>query len=398
MAAPDPLRGSAEEFSGIDWQQAVKSMEPAGDDTFSKTHGEGKLIGYVSEPRTRGALRFALGFDAVQPAVGTPDAADFVPARLLRTNPVPHPLYPTLFCTSAAAVGLAPDGQGGVQSVKAPGRAGAPQPPENRLGGGVDGFRAKYKRSRLSLRFEPLPYDLQTDIFTTSERERNVIWDQEPRTEMLSLSGFTMTYAEGSNLPVLTHSSPSGKAYPAEVGQVLVKSDCRLTWFGVPERWLMFPGTKKPTRLLARLGTLNSADFFGYARGTLMFSAVKLTRYPWTLRVDPLVPAADAVESTHHYTVEMIFSWFDPPRGFTNPGTGVATPLATTAPNNAGWNCLPWRGHVIPLVRPTDGNAGRWFFSSYDGSPPAAGGKTMFEYSDFTKAFDAAENAPASGV
>lgn len=146
--------------------------------------------------------------------------------------------------------------------------------------------------------------------------------------------------------------------------------------------------------MLARLGTVNDAEFFGYARGTLMFSGVKLTRHPWALHVAPLVPT-DAAESRHHYDCELLFSWFDPDRGFDgNP----ATALATSAPARAGWNCLPWRGALarpFPFVFGSDGNAGKWFFATYDGN---VAGKTMFSYTDFTKCFDAAENAAADGV
>lgn len=403
MAAPDPLRGTAEEFSGSDWRQVVGKMEPAGDSSFSATHGEAALVGLVSEEKTRGALRFALGWDAVEPAVGTPGDPGFVPARLLRTNPVPHPKYPELWATGASELGLAPDGQGALRTTKTFGLVAPLLPAENRLGGGVTGQRAKYRESRVGLRFEPLPYELQTDLFTTIEHQRNVVFDQESRAEILSLSGFTLTYAEGSDLPFATHSSPAGavgppaaakQPVPAETGQILVKSDCTLTWYRVPERWLFFPGTRKPTRMLARLGTLNSDTFFGYARGTLLFSSLKLTRFPWTLRAGP--KAGDtALESRHHYQAQIGLTWFDPPRGFTGVG-GAAQPLDTIAPQNKGWNCKPWRGSVV-AGRPTDANAGKWFFATWDGNPPP-GGVGQHDYTDFAKIFDAAENAAADGV
>ena len=401
MAAPDPLRGTEEEFSGENWRQIVGKLEPAGDSSFSKTHGEGALAGLVKEPKTRGALRFALGWDAVEPSVGTVGDPAFVPAKLLRTNPVPHPKHPELFCTGASELGLAPDGQGALRDLRTFGQLSLPL--GNRLGGGALGVRAKYKESRIGLRFEPLAWDLGTDAGlpggVTSERERNVVFDQESRTELLSLSGFTLTYAEGSNLPAATHSSPGGavgvaaQSFPAEIGQVLVKSDCTLTWYDVPERWIFFPGTKKPTRMLARLGTLNDADFFGYGRGTLLFSSLKLTRYPWTLRVAPR--AGDtAVESRHQYTVTMGFTWFDPPRGFDGAG---ANALDTIAPQNKGWNCKPWRGSIV-APRTSDPQAGKWFICTWDGRTPGAGGVGQHDYTSFSAAFDAAENATASGV
>jgi len=403
MAAPDPLRGTDEEMSGSDWRQVIGKMEPAGDSSFSKTHGEAALVGLVSEEKCRGALRFALGWDAVEPSVGLVTDPGFVPARLLRTNPVPHPKYPELWCTGASELGLAPDGQGALRTTKTFGPPA--EPAGNRLGGGIgvlSSVRAKYQESRVGLRFEPLPYDLLDDAQTTSERLRNVVFDQESRSEILSLSGFNLIYAEGSDLPAATHSSPGGavgppavakQPVPAEIGQVLVKSDCTLTWYHVPERWIFFPGTKKPTRMLARLGTLNNADFFGYSRGTLLFSSLKLTRYPWTLRVPPR--AGDtALESRHQYQVTMGFTWFDPPRGFDGAG---AVSLDATAPQNKGWNCKPWRGSLT-AVRTTDPQAGKWFLCTWDGRTPGAGGVGQHEYTSFSAAFDAAENAAADGV
>ncbi len=250
------------------------------------------------------------------------------------------------------------------------------------------GARTKYAYSIISLRFEPLPYTMMQNsaiINPEDEYQRNTFIDQEPHAEILSLSGFQMLYTEGEGLPVGA-SDPKGQQYQAEVGQVTVKSDVRLTWVGVPESWVMYTGTKKPTRILFRLGTLNEGDFLGYEDGTLCLMGVKFTRKPWPLYQPPLT-SFDAAESPFVYDIEFLFSYFNPTKGFTGD-----PPMQIT--NNLGWNNFIYRGEVTnpPTV---DGNAGYWFYASFTGDENDL---SLFQYSNYKLLFDSADNGTASGL
>lgn len=407
MAAPDPLRGTGEEFLPSDWKELIASLRPSGDNSFSKTSGEASLVGVVDEAKVRGCLRFCLGYDVVNNDTGTVGGI-----RLRRTNPVRHPRYPKLWCTGAAETGLSPDPQGTLRTTMVAGnpepvnRGAGPGSPVNVLGANAQGFRAKYRKARVALRFEPLPFRVQEDVpdstgLANSEFNRNVTVDMEPRAELLSLSGFSMVYCEGTGLPVATHSTPQGQAYPCDVGQVLVKSDLRVTWYHVPDGWVFATPnlTWSPARILPRLGCVNHATFMGFARGTLLLNAVKFVRHPWTLQVSPK-DVNDGTEPEFYYTVEFSMQFFDPEKGFTgNPavqlipesalGGGVRGPGAVR-----GHNCAPWRGGLA-AGRTTDGNAGKWFFATYTGNP---NDRPLFNFTDYTALFDGATNIPLGEI
>jgi hypothetical protein len=394
MSAPDPLAGTNEEFVASMWREWVASTRPSGPNMFSQDRGEAAVTGIIPASVVRGCMRYALGYNAVSASVLAPEM------RLYRTNPCFHPRFPSLYCTSAAEEEYKPDGKFPITgNVKTEGSEPTPVGRENPhvLGSGYAprAARARYALARVTLRFEPLPYLIaeDEDFARGFEYLRNTYIDQEPRAEILSLSGFNLTYAEGLGHAVLPAASqPLGKEYPAEIGQVVVKSDLRVIWEHVPSSWIFRSDTSKPTRMLFRLGTVNEGEFLGYEEGTLALMGVKLTRQPWGLYIpnpELLLPQ----ETRQMYRVEFAMQYFNPTKG---------TSDAVQITDNLGHNCAPWRGEIIPLL--VDTNAGRWFLASYDGQLPSArtvgqkkGANCMFQYTDFAKLFDAADNGEANG-
>lgn len=367
--------------------------------------GDASLTGIIDAAKTRGCIRFCIGYNAVTDNLTPTTFPATTPLKLFRTNPVSHPRYPNLYCTGAAEEEYAPDGRI-LQTLKADGSS-LPlgmTTPSNVLGDGADvrGKRARYKKSKITLRFEPLPYIcINDDTPSTGEFQRNCWIDQEPRADLLNVSGFQLIYAEG-NATAGFSSAPAGNKFPGEIAQVVVKSDIRFKWHQVPELWLMKNGTFFPSRILYRIGTLNNATFFGYPKGTLLLQGVKLVRSPWTLFQSKAQPG-DAVESRWQYDVEFAMSYFNPSKGFTNVPTD---PFRIVT--NLGHNCCPWRGGLLAAGVPTsDANAGQWFIASYDGQVPRAfdaannnkeGANCMFSYTDFAKLFDAADNGASDGL
>jgi hypothetical protein len=356
MAAPNPF-GPTDPgyFSPLDWKELAASFRPSGSNFFSQKGGEASVIGLVGSAKLTAALRYAVGYNNIS---GGPNIA------IRRTNPVAHPKYPLLFCTSAAETEFAPN------------PAGLKVPANPVAAGGLPQLIAStgYRQSHVTLRFQPLPYTMLEDGSTPSlqEYQRNTFIDQEPRSEVLSLSGFQQIYVEGTGLPAVGYTNPMGTTYQSEVGQVLVKNDLRLTWDLVPENFLMETGTKIPKWPLYCLGGVNNAPFLGYATGTLLFNGMRLTRHPW--------PLALGTESKFVYTVEFLLTFFDPTKGFTgDPPVRITT--------NRGHNCLPYRGKVGVGA---DGNSGLWFLATYDG---ALGGRRLYGPVGFANLFNCAQNA-----
>lgn len=362
MAAPDPYAGTVEEFKVLHWQETVASRSPNGAAMFSRGTGEAPLAGIIDSIKTRGALRFALGYATV---AGSPQV-------LRRTPPVFHPKFPGMICTSAAVEDFKPlplSNVGGGVTLKRAARAAvnAATSLQN---------HANYQKAKFTLRFEPLAFDILSDVATIFEWERWSWIDEEPKVEALSVTGDQLTFAEGAGTPLLTYSSPFGKPYPAELSQILIQSNLVVYWQDVPENWIMTIGTTSPGRLIAGMGRVNSLTWRGRPAGTLRLDGVKLQRKPWAL--------AAGTEARWSYDVQLLMSWFDPPKGRT--GT-PAMPIT----DNKGWNNGPWRGRTGPGAIFTIGdlNAGKWFLMTYDGSPT---GQRLYGETNFDRLFGCPQN------
>jgi hypothetical protein len=395
MPAPDPFAGRPERYTVEDWKETLKSVRQSGENSFSRRSAEVALLAIVPSAKLVPALRLFLGYDNMTAAQ---------PYQLRRTNPVRHPRYGLLYCTAASEVEFAPSGKDGTGIPgKVLGKAKRGRVSETPFGdfgrplgpSEIDlGYWTNYKTAHVLMRFQPLPYPVVEDSVgnvsaSNLEYKRNFWIETQARTEVLTLE-FQYAYAEGENCPA-PHTNPKGQKFKGEVGQVVVKPDVVMHWHLVPESYIMKAGTSLPTKLLAVLGTVNSAEFLGYPRGTLLANGLHLTRYANPLAMGTL-PNGQGTEDYYQYDVEVLCSYFKPPKGFTgNP----AQSLSTVNPNNEGHNNAPWPGQtVIPIVGvPVDDpNAGKWFFASLTGAVNADGHDCIYRYSEFPTAFAPANN------
>jgi hypothetical protein len=343
MAAPDPLSGTIEEFTATDWKECVANFRPSGPNSFSPESGEAALTGVVPAHKVRGAMRFLLGYN------NTETVADKV--YIQRTNPVYHPRYERMVCTSAAEEEFKP--QSKTASLSTPHTLKTPAVAAVSAAKSL-GFRTGYTHAHITARFQPIPWELAEDsIDREHEYQRNTWIDIEPRIEVLSLDGFKLIFAEGeSNTPPV--SNPKGKEYPAPFGQILVKPDVTMYWKSVPKRFLMPLGL--PRNVLAALGKVNDDSFNGFAKGTLLLMGAKLTRTPWALAL--------GTEDPWNYQVMLAFSYFKPPKG-----KSADTQIDT----NHGHNNMPWRGLAVEgALTAGDTNAGKWFLATRTGGSGVA--------------------------
>lgn len=374
MAAPDPYSGTPEEFNATHWKECVANFRPSGTNSFSQTGGEAALTGYVPAARVRGALRFLIGYNNTE-TVASFGTAPYTSTKLIqRTNPVCHPRYPNLVCTSAAEEEFKPADyiQGGQTRLKVAANTGV-------LAGTSIGNRAQYKWAKITARFQPIPYDLASDegINREVEWQRNTWVDLEPRIEFLSLDGFQLIVAEGeSNTAPLTN--PKGTAFPAPFGQILVKPDIVVRWYLVPSRFVFGLGNF-PDKIIAGMGKVNSASFMAFPAGTLLLLGAKMTRYPW--------PLQDGTEGSHVYNIEFMMSYF-------NPTKGKSADVQITT--NLGHNNTPWRGNTLDadgnvVITAGDTNAGKWFLATRTGgSGVASVDPRLIEEFDFNLLFRSA--------
>lgn len=371
MAAPNPYSGDPTvdfdpTISGH-WKEVAANTSPNGPAMFSRESGEASVVGLVPVDRVTAACRYMLGYAAVTGSVA--------PFALARTAPVAHPKYGNMICRSVADEEFKVSPSSG--SIKR--TAGVPVSGARTL---VN--RTRYQTSKLTLRFEPAMWPLLEDAYVTGEWNRWCYVNMEPRTEILSLDGFTMKYFEGTGLPAGS-SSPSGQQYPSDIGQVIVKSDLQVVWKEVPSDWIMATAVSGgipiyPTKIISGLGCVNSTNWNGFLKGTLLLNGVKLTRHPWAL--------AAGTESRYIYTVEFLMSYFDPPKGY----TGAPTPVQLVRVDGSGvptdprgHNCFPWKGNLTA----GDVNAGRWFAASYTGN---SADKKLYQEYAFANLFDCARN------
>lgn len=411
MAAPNPYSGGVEDFDPDNhWGsvpglpdvrtytgESIGSFDPSGEGIYSAEAGEESMIGVVDSSRVRGFMRYCLGYNNMATS-GT--------YRLQRTNPICHPRFTNLVCTGVSHRPFKPRRSDAETTVllgttnnklklsRNDGTSGVVCSAE--IGGGTAHtfpYYAGYQKELCTIRFSPAPYRYAQDADITYEYHRNTIIDTEPRTEVLTLSGYQVIYAEGgSNTGNLTNAK--GKSAPGDLYQVLVRPDIKVTWFQVPEKFLTTNttiGQMYPNKILAGLGKVNNATWLTYPKGTLLFNGARLTRKPWALAAGGSAagtPPTDLRESVFNYDVEFLFSYFNPVKGYD-------TDAQITNADTYGHNCLPYRGEPTGTTIATDDlNAGRWFFATYSGQlnsiGTANGSRGLLEYTSFNNLFSSA--------
>lgn len=426
MAAPDPYLGTDEEFNpDLHWGAApgpiegrtytgesVEGHQPGGEGFYSRGSGEESMQGVVDSKRIRGFMRYVLGYNNMETTGNY---------NLQRTNPICHPRFTNLVCTGVAHRAFWPirtdppvtashqglkllrnEDTSGVVAVLRSGSSSTPHTFE---------WYAGYDKELVTLRFSPAPYRYHFDDHGNSafrEYQRYTILDTEPRTEILTLSGFQLIYCvgQGNTNPI---TNPYPKVAPGELGTILIKPDLKITWYDVPEKYIsqnQIPGQVYPVKICRALGKVNKLVWMGYPKGTLLLNGVRLVRKPWALAAGAVgtgVVPTSVRESIFNYDIEFLISFFDPPLGYQNnaaivDATGIGT--GTTGADVRGHNCLPYRGEPTgTVISALDKNAGKWFLATYNGqtnyignsvSDSNPGSPTLLEYIDFDTMFQSA--------
>jgi hypothetical protein len=379
--AIDPYFGGPEAFTEAMWFETAANMKPSGDDIFNKRSGEASLVGIVPDIAIKSAIRYMVGYDQVHFAADPNSTAPGV-YTLCRKNPIQHPYYDQLWCSGASVQEFKPDSTRPTTLKRLSGPTQSTDPP--RLG-----FRTGYRWAKLLLRFAPTSLRFREDVgdarnpaLSASRAEwlRNTSIDWDPRVETFETTN-VYQFAEGSGL-ALPYTNPKGQPANANRAQIIIKPDVKMTWADVPDAYLL-PlgiGAQMPTNILKALGTVNSAPFLDFPAGTLLFLGAKLDRYAWALRPSNTL-VYNNIESRHQYNLELLFSYFNPPKGFTLP---LPNPINT----NLGHNNFPWPGNTT-IGATTDPNGGKWFFATLNGN---LDGSALFNSSDYTKIFDSPNN------
>lgn len=296
---------AADTFSESDWKELIAAVDPSGEDVHSVGAGESTLIGKIPANKARSALNFFVGY-SYSATLSVPEGG----VTLYRVNPVRHPVWTWMRCTSATFHRRHPlsNPATGVPS-NAP---NVPNPEGDSLT-----KTGNYLTAYVRLHFAPVPWDVvdDADMGGANESTRNtVVWDQsEPNLETISANTGTLHFVEGA---------PSGKTFPGDVLAYLTKTGLVMRWLNVSEEFTHDGGY--PVKILERVGTTNIDDFFGFPRGTLLMLPPRVKRYQQPVRtVDGSALMAN--------DWELVFQHFDP-----EPGVGYGNSIYR------GHQLLPW--------------------------------------------------------
>lgn len=314
---------------------------------FSKRGGRGIIPVLTDDDDLDDKVKELLGFS--QPH---PDGY-----RIKRTLPKAHPRFPRMFCNNIAEI----TGIGNPTKISSPVSLEAPA---------LD-FWANYPQYELACEFGPLPYA--------------VVGDDQIKTGTLTYttptgSASAYTYAEEWKRYTDYIVEPAGQYITAKQGQYIIDvaaatapdgysgdsggqlkmyfpyNVVRFRWFEVPYEYVVAAGSSFGSFLFAGLGCLNQFDWYGHAKGTLLYVGFGADRY-----TPPPVGDVDVFDGLGVVTadklcdIEFLFGQLD-----------VAPAEAPRAPLNAnviqaGHNLVPWS------------NTMQWYFAKVQTGSVGAG-------------------------
>lgn len=317
MPAPAPTTPSEytplpeEEFDyAADWKEAIDSTQPGGGDHVTSKEQEAVLVGYVPFAKAQSAEKFFLAHSWCD--TGSP-------YELHRQPPCRHPRRPTLYAHSFSSVGLGPKGHAPDEGA---GDATGGTWAESLYTGptGDPLYYGEYEYALCTIRFKS--YDrmrfLGDDYLAAYptpryayEWLRNTRIEMGPATQVLQADGSSnLKFAEGTPGPQVGPPARDGLAFPAPIGELMARSNLKVTWTGVPHEYLSDnPYYLYAPKVIDRLGRINDADFLGLAKGCVLLLAAEFEP-----ELQPLVPS-DPDEPLTAWTVTFSFEHFDPEKG-----------------------------------------------------------------------------------
>lgn len=303
-----------------DWEEVAAEGGPEAGSSWARDDCSVTLTGDIPWAKRYDARRKMLGYAWADP--GSPWA-------LHRVNPIPHPDERALRCVSLDLAGYNPEG------VEQPGgsfRAGYPAPyltPAPPAGTTLLPRIATYTRARCTLKFRALPYPHYEDATMVAngwpEVFRNTAFFDscDPLLDILVTTGEPfLVWAEGE-----AGGPEAGQPIPSQTPEYIQRANFVAVWYSVPSEFIIAAGSYLPAKIMAGVGKVNSADWYGFPAGTLRLEAPRFRKA--TMAVIRTRPDLNYSAPPFMYDVMLPFSWVDP------------TP-ALVSPVFRGWNVFPF--------------------------------------------------------
>lgn len=313
----------------VPWAEYIGNTGSTQDASYSVDGSRIAMQIVVNSSQVELAASQAIGWATLSPNIfdrETMEGATFRTRNLIRRNPMAHPRYEGFFCTAVTSV-----------------KGYSPTAPYKLLR--AWGPEAVTRYSIMTLRFERLPYRVETSPWTVAGLDANQFqrnWefytseDFAPSAQMITRRGGQFRYNDGG----AGAGSPEGVEIAGPIGTKIAKMKYYKTWHRVPSR-VIFDANGLPARFMSlsfasdnvMLGSVNRNDIFGCLPGTLLLEGVEIRRHatPYLLST-PVY----RIPFGHHseYDVTLHMEYFDPPRGIDrNTGNRIF---------ERGHNLVPW--------------------------------------------------------
>jgi len=195
--------------------------------------------------------------------------------KLWRVNPIAHPKYNGLYAqkiTSCTGISYEQKADG------------SPPPAQ------ANSLRkfAQYRKNLVSVDFAPPRYNIREDTdpqisgtgSSIGEFQRNVDYDTTSNIYDVTIQTGQFGFAEGA---AGAPGPPNAKTFPGELNFFEVKTTFSLRWRLLPQDFvydtLNYPVFPYPTKVGGAVGRVNSADIWGYSKGTLLLLEPEIDRY-----------------------------------------------------------------------------------------------------------------------
>ncbi len=306
-----------------DWveQAAEGGPEPGG--SWARDDASVTLVGDVP---------YAKRYDARRKMVGYAYADTSSPYKLHRVNPIPHPDERALRCVSVDVAGYNPVGE---TQPDLSYKAGYPAPyldPAPPAGTILLPRVATYSRARCTLRFRPHPYPFYTDAEMEAnswpEVFRNTAFFESCDTILDVLTTDGEPFLEWAETVAGPPAGPTvGTPIQSQVPEYIQRANLVAVWYHVPSEFIIGPTSYLPEKIMAGVGKVNSANWYGFPPGTLRLEAPRFRKANQAaIRINP---TTGAVAAPYVYDIAFPFAWVDP------------TPAAAV-PLFRGWNIYPY--------------------------------------------------------
>lgn len=288
VITPELSDATFDESNWLEWIEGAERV--GGGDSFHIDKSEAAIVGYIDTARKRAANNFLRGYAY---------ADTTTPYALHRVNPVRHPDYPWLYCSGVRFVDRSVSANPTPTSVPPP-----PLPPvyESKRPSIMDGplsNTAYYQKTLVYVTFAQYDYTFIEDEGTDYEWERNVTFPftNEPTLDLLT--------AETERYMEFVEGAPNGTQFPGTVSERKEQTRLVLKWWNVPEDYIMREDKKYAEKIMRCVGRVNSAEWNGYPKMTLLVEAPRFYRFQ-----QPVMTNFGG--GLYSYDIEIPFVYFDP--------------------------------------------------------------------------------------